>query len=488
MSDSDLVVGEILATAARVDPRGVAATVGDDSMTFAELDGSANRVARVLDGQGVRAGDRVTWWGDTSLAALPVFGALARLGAVFAPVNARLGVDEALPVVELARPRLLLTDTPHEEAGRELAGRLGLDHVGAELADLAAHAAASPLDVAGPAERDPHVIFFTSGSTGKPKGVVLSHRANWLRSYPGATSEPGGKGVVCMFPLFHMAGWSIALGAWQGRRAVHFAPADPAVLLASVQRHRAGRLYAIPAVWARILEHGVARYDVSTLREADTGTSATPPELIAAIRDALPQTVTRIFYGSTEAGPATILPHADLASKPGGVGRPQPGCEVRLSESGEVCVRSPFLMDGYFDNPEATAEALQDGWYHTGDLGAFDADGYLSIVGRARDVIRSGGETISPVEVEQVLVSHPAFTEVAVVGVPDTAWGELVTACVVVRAGVEAPDVDSLRAWCSDRLAPFKHPRRLVVLDALPRTPATGQVQRTLLVERLLAG
>lgn len=483
-----LLVGEILANAARNDPRSIAATLGDESVTFGGLDASANRVAHVLDGAGVHGGDRVVWWGETSLTAIPVFGALARLGAVFAPVNARLGVDEALPIVELARPRALLTDAPHDDAGRELAARLGIAHIGSELENLAAGAPATPPEVAGPVETDPHVIFFTSGSTGRPKGVVLSHRANWLRSHPGATSEPGGRGVVCMFPLFHMAGWTIALGAWQGRRPVHFAAADPAQLLETVQRHRAGRLYAIPAVWSRILQHGVEGYDLSTLHETDTGTSATPPELIDAIRKALPHTATRIFYGSTEAGPATILPHADLAAKPGGVGRAAPGCDVRLSDSGEVCVRSPFLMDGYFDDPKATADALRDGWYHTGDLGAFDADGYLSIVGRARDVIRSGGETISPVEVEQALDSHPAFAEVAVVGVPDVSWGEIVTACVVLRPGTDAPDVDAVRAWCSDRLASFKQPRRLVVLDALPRTPATGQVQRTLIVERLMTG
>jgi fatty-acyl-CoA synthase len=483
-----LLVGEILANAARTDPRSVAATLGDDSLTFGALDTAANQVAHVLDGAGVRGGDRVVWWGETSLTAIPVFGALARLGAVFAPVNARLGVEETLPIVELARPRALLTDAAHDDAGREAAARLGIMHIGSELADRAANAPVSPPAVDGPAEHDPHVIFFTSGSTGRPKGVVLSHRANWLRSYPGATSEPGGGGVVCMFPLFHMAGWTIALGAWQGRRPIHFAAADPAQLLETVQRHRAGRLYAIPAVWARILQHGVEGYDLSTLREADTGTSATPPELIAAIRAALPQTVTRIFYGSTEAGSATIMPHADLAEKAGGVGRAAPGCDVRLSETGEVCVRSPFLMDGYFDDPEATADALRDGWYHTGDLGAFDADGYLAIVGRARDVIRSGGETIAPVEIEQALAAHPAFAEVAVVGVPDPSWGEIVTACVVLRPGSDPPDVDAVRAWCSGRLAPFKQPRRLVVLDALPRTAATGQVQRTLIVERLTTG
>jgi fatty-acyl-CoA synthase len=483
-----LLVGSIIDNAARVDPHAVAATLGADAITFGEVDAAANQVAHALHAGGVRGGDRVAWWGETALGAIPVFTALARIGAVFAPVNARIGLEEAVPIVELVRPRLLLTDAGHAESGAALASRLGIDHIGPELADLAATEPASPLDVAGPAEADPHVIFFTSGSTGRPKGVVLSHRTNWLRSFPGATTEPGGRGVVCMFPLFHMAGWTIALGAWQGRRPVHFSPADPAVLLETAQRHRAARLYAIPAVWARILEHGVGAYDLSALREADTGTSATPPELIVAIREALPHTVTHIFYGSTEAGPATILAPADLAAKPGGVGRPQPACEVRLSERGEVCVRNPFLMDGYFDNPEATAEALQDGWYHTGDLGAFDADGHLSIVGRARDVIRSGGETISPVEIEQVLSAHPAFVEVAVVGVPDTTWGEIVTACVVVREGSEAPDVDALRAWCADRLASFKHPRRVVVLDALPRTPATGQVQRTLIVERIVAG
>jgi acyl-CoA synthetase (AMP-forming)/AMP-acid ligase II len=338
-----------------------------------------------------------------------------------------------------------------------------------------------------PAEADPHVIFFTSGSTGRPKGVVLSHRANWLRSYPGATAEAGvGGGVVCMFPLFHMAGWSIALGAWQQRRAVHFAPADPAELLAVAARHRAARMYCIPAVWARILDHGIDGYDLSALREADTGTSATPPELLAAIKRALPHTVTRVFYGSTEAGPACLLADAELERKPGSVGLAQPGCELRLVD-GEVCVRSPFLMDGYFDAPDATAEALVDGWYHTGDLGVFDADGYLSIVGRARDVIRSGGETVAPVEVEAALRDHPALADVAVVGLPDPQWGEVVTAVVVLVAGAARPGVDGLRAHVGDRLAAYKHPRRVEVVDELPRTPATGQVQRPLIVERLLA-
>jgi fatty-acyl-CoA synthase len=150
-------------------------------------------------------------------------------------------------------------------------------------------------------------------------------------------------------------------------------------------------------------------------------------------------------------------------------------------------MRSPFLMDGYFDDPAATATALRDGWYHTGDLGAFDDEGYLSIVGRARDVIRTGGETVAPVEVEHVLASHPEIAEVAVVGLPDPQWGEIVTAVVVARPGTVAPDAAAIRTFCDGRLAPYKQPRRIAVVDALPRTAATGQVQRPLIVERLLA-
>jgi acyl-CoA synthetase (AMP-forming)/AMP-acid ligase II len=289
-----------------------------------------------------------------------------------------------------------------------------------------------------------------------------------------------------MFPLFHMAGWTIALGAWQARRAVHFVRVPDAVtLLDTAVRHRAGRLYCIPAVWGRVLEHGVGDHDLSALTEADTGTSATPVELLRAIKDALPHTATRVFYGSTEAGPSLALADGDLFRKPGSVGIAQPAVEVRLDERGEVCVRSPFLMDGYFDNPDATAEVLVDGWYHTGDLGALDDDGYVAIVGRARDVIRSGGETVAPPEVEAVLGAHPDVAEVAVVGVPDVEWGEVVTAVIVVRDGAAPVTVESLRAFCADRLSGFKQPRRVAVVDALPRTAATGQIQRTLIVEQL---
>ncbi len=477
-----LLIGNVLRHAARYTPRRLAATLGDAELTFVKLDESANRVAHILAGMGVGHGDRVAWWGDTSLEALPIFFALAKLGAVFAPVNARLGPEEAAAVIGYARPRVLVTDDAHAELVQAIDTPTATH---AHLFDEATRARAGDIESPALDERDPHVIFFTSGSTGRAKGVVLSHRASCLRSFPPLAADSDG-GTVCMFPLFHMAGWSLGLGCWQSRRPIHFVHVpDAETLLETVERRGATRIYLIPAVWARVLEHGVAKHDVSSLVEADTGTSATPPELVTAIRDALPHTVTRIFYGSTEAGPGTVLAHADLERKPGSVGLPQPGVDVRLDD-GEVCIRSDLLMDGYFDQPDATAEALRDGWYHTGDLGSLDYEGYLSIVGRARDVIRTGGETVAPAEVESVLATYPGVREVAVVGVPDSQWGEIVCAVVVPEPGAgDLIDLDKLRDHSDNSLAGFKQPRRVEIVDELPRTTATGQVQRTLLVERI---
>jgi fatty-acyl-CoA synthase len=475
-----LLVGDVIRHAARVVPGRLAATMGAAELRFGELEARSNQVARVLAAAGVGLGDRVAWWGETGLDAMPIFGALAKLGAAFMPVNARLSVAEATEVVGYAKPRLTIVDAAHEGAPFEYVrqGELFRDAVDEASGDVTE----PTLD-----ERDPHVIFFTSGSTGRSKGVVLSHRASSLRSFPNLITDWEG-GTVCMFPLFHMSGWSMTLNAWQMRLPVHFSTAEAATLLETAERRHASRLYCLPAVWARVLEHDRGGYDLRTVRECDTGTSATPPDLLAAIKAAFPGTVTRIYYGSTEAGPATLLGDADLLRKPGSVGLPAPGVELRLTDAGEVCVRSEFLMDGYFEQPEATAEALRGGWYHSGDLGVLDDEGYVSIVGRARDVLRTGGETVAPTEVEAVLVTHPAVAEVAVVGLPDVRWGEVVCAVVVPAAGSGTElTVEMLRAHCQGRLAGFKHPRRLELIDALPRTPATGQIQRTLLIEQLKA-
>jgi len=280
----------------------------------------------------------------------------------------------------------------------------------------------------------------------------------------------------------------MALQQWHGRdRIVFLESADAVTICDAVERHRATRLYGIPAVWRRVLDHlaspdGASR-DLSTLRFADTGTSATPPELLTALERAFPAATIRVFYGSTEAGGVATLDHADMHRKPGSCGVPALATEVRIDETGELWARGPLLFNGYFDDPDATAEVLVDGWYRTGDLAVVDDDGFLTIVGRARDVIRTGGEGVAPAEVEAVLATHAAVADVAVVGLPDAEWGEVVCA-VVVAAGDTVPTLADLRAHCEGRLVSPKHPRRLEVVDVIPRTAPTNQVQRRLLIER----
>jgi acyl-CoA synthetase (AMP-forming)/AMP-acid ligase II len=484
----ELLIGDVFRNVARAVPDGLAAAFGDRTMTFGEIDSTANRIARVLQSRGLDRGDRVAVWSATTLDVIPLFAALAKLGVVFAPMNPALSVDEAVATAQSARPALLVVDDGRLDA-EAVTAKAGAPLV--TFRSLLAEAGdedSTDVAVDGLAEGDPHVIFFTSGSTGKPKGVVLTHRVNYLRTHPGGIFEPRGP-MVCPFPLFHMAGWTIALQQWQARAPVIFVPADPASICDAVERHRATRVYGIPAVWKRVFQYvhtpeGAWR-DLSSVVAADTGTSATPAELLATLRYVLPKARVRVFYGSTEAGGVAALEHDDLDRKPGRCGRPSPFAQVRIDGSGELLVRGPMVFDGYFEDEAANTEAFVDGWYRTGDLAEVDEDGFLSIVGRARDVIRTGGETVAPGEVEAALVGCAGVADIAVVGLPDAEWGEVVCAVVVPSDADVPPTLEQLRAHCDGRLASHKQPRRLAVLDAIPRTSPTNQVQRRLLVEML---
>lgn len=471
-------MGDLLADAAAVHPAGLAATLDGRSLSYRDLDDRAGRYGAALRRSGLERGDRVVWWSGPDLRSLAGFGGIARQGLVFCPLNPAFALDEVTPVLEYLRPALIVAG----DGMRDLAEAAGAAPV-VGIDDLEAGGDQSPLvPVAG---TDPHIIYMTSGTTGRPKGVVVSHAASWLRSFPGGSTFAAGLrgdgGILPSFPLFHYGGWHYVLEAWHHRCAIHLCRRfDGPTMVREARKWHPTAMYCIPAVWNRVLDETPGGRGLESVRHADTGTSAAPPELLERIRRAMPEATTSILYGSSEGGHHTTLHDRDVPGHPGSVGRVAPPGVIRLSAAGEILYRSATLMDGYFDRPEETASALRDGWYHTGDLGVMDTGGYLYITGRAREVIRTGGETVAPVEVEQALSGLAGVTDLAVVGVPDETWGEVVCAVIVPAGGATAPGVEDLRVHLAGRLAPFKHPRRVVTLGSIPRTPATGQVQRTL--------
>jgi fatty-acyl-CoA synthase len=481
----NLLIGEIFTNAARSVPSKTAVALGARSITFGSLDRLSNQLARNLSSIGITKGKRVAACCSTTVEVVPLFAALAKLGALFIPVNARLEAEEARSILAVASPDLVFVDEPHrshsevfDEETRVLESFLE-DSDGFDAGSLSSDDALSG--------SDPHAVFFTSGSTGAPKGAVLSHETNYLRSHPGALLEPRGP-MVCPYPLFHMGAWTIALQQWQARdTVVMLESADAGSICEAVARHRATRLNCIPAVWHRIIDEleKTGRHELDTVRFADSGTSATPIDLLEHIERMLPDAHIRVFYGSTEAGNVSSLDHADIGRKPGSCGVPAPGVSIRIDTNSELWVKTTTLFDGYLDDPGATREVLDGDWYRTGDLAEVDGDGFLTIVGRARDVIRTGGESVSPTEVESVLSEHSSIADIAVVGVPDPSWGEVICAVVVAAAPGSGPSLEELRTHCEGRLAPYKHPRRMLIVDSIPRTSSTAQVQRRLLTEQV---
>jgi acyl-CoA synthetase (AMP-forming)/AMP-acid ligase II len=460
----DLLVGDVLRAAAARHPDRPAVAVGDDSLSFGELLGEARGCAARLMAAGVGHGDRVGWVARNSLEGAVLHSACALMGAVYAPVNPASTDAELAVLTEVTRPAIVLSPD-----GR--AGTRRFDSLPAATVDDEALPRVS--------EDDAMVIFLTSGTTGRPKGAVLSHRAERLRGgFEIARRGPH----VSMFPQFHMAGWVSTLDSWnRGDLVVWVDRADPDELFAAYERHRAHSTYLIPGVWRRVLDADRRGWDLSSLRVLDTGTSATSPELLRGIKDAFPGTATSVVYGSTEAHKVCVLQDDELFAEPYAVGRPCPGVFIRRTDEGELLARSPLLFSGYFEDVAATADALVDGWYRTGDVVEVDDDGVVSVVGRTKELIRTGGETVAPAEVDEVLHRCAGVADGAVAGVPDPDWGEVVTAFVVAAPGAHVT-LESLQAQMATLLARHKVPRRLVVVDAIPRTGATGQVSRAALL------
>ncbi|QUH02094.1 long-chain fatty acid--CoA ligase [Saccharopolyspora erythraea] len=491
-------LGSWPARRARMTPGRVALVHGERRDTYAELARRTAALARGLRERGVRRGDRIGYLGPNHPAYLETLFASASLGAVFVPVNTRLAAPELTYVLADAGVSVLVhtAATGHlvdAAASPVLRERLVVDEDSYEdVAGGVGEPVAEPVGL-----DDPCLIMYTSGSTGRPKGVVLSHgNLTWNCVNVLVESDLSGSEVALVAaPLFHTAalGMTCLPTLLKGGTAVLMESFDPAAALELVARHRVTLLFGVPAMYDAIAAHpSWESADLSSVRAMLCGGSPVPD---ATIRRYLDRGLVFVQgYGMTETSPGVLILDPDaVRTKAGTAGVPSfftdvsvvdpSGNPVAAGERGEIVVRGPNVMLGYWNQPDATDEALSGGWMHSGDVATVDEDGYITIVDRIKDLIISGGENVYPAEVESALHEHPAVELCAVVGVPDPKWGEVPRAVVVLRPGVSAT-ADELRDHLRRHLAAYKVPKQVDFWDDLPRTGA-GKVRKSDVRRRL---
>jgi fatty-acyl-CoA synthase len=474
---------EVIASARR--PEAPALRFEGESWSYAALHQAALGAAAVAwHAWGVRPGDRVAWLGANHPAQLALLFGLARIGAILLPLNFRLAPAEWDRLLADCGPRVVVHDAAWAQAAQDLAARAGIAAHPAQV--LAAAQGGVPPDHGGPAS--PVLLVYTSGTTGGPKAAVhtQSHLLANMRIAAQVQELGETDTVLTVLPLFHVGGLCIqtlpALHA--GAQVLLHARFNPDDTLAAIARERPTLTLQVPATMKALVEHPQwPSTDLSSLRAVWAGSSLLPEAVIAAFHArGLP--VCNV-YGATETGPFSVaLPPAQAFDHVGSCGWPAPGVEAKFGtaygDAAELLLRGPNIVQRYWpDLPACDAE----GWFATGDLAQQAADGSLRIVGRARELIISGGENIHPAEIEQALAAHPAVAECAAFGLPDAHWGEIVAVAVVLRAPAQE---QVLRAHLAERLARFKQPRRWVFVEQLPKT-ALGKVQRSVLAGQLKA-
>ncbi|MDX3758076.1 o-succinylbenzoate--CoA ligase [Streptomyces sp. AK02-04a] len=483
-------LGSWPARRARKTPHRTALIHGDTTVSYAELYARTTRLAHALRALGLRRGDRIAYLGPNHPSYLETLFAAGTLGAVFVPLNARLAGPEIAHQLGDSGAKVLVYAPSLAGLVAGLPGNVHVRtfvEVGSRYEELIGQAAEEPIDQPVAAE-DMCIIMYTSGTTGRPKGAMLTHgnltwnAVNVLVDHDLTADER----ALVSAPLFHTAGLNMLTlpVLLKGGTCVLVESFDPAATLDLIERHRITFMFGVPTMFDQVARHPRwADADLSSLRILTCGGSPVPTPLIAAYQE---RGLTFLQgYGMTEASPGTLFLDAEHAvGKAGSAGVPHFFSDVRvvrpdftpvdIGETGEVVVRGPHVMPGYWGLPDETAAVFADGWFRSGDAARVDEDGYVFIVDRIKDMIISGGENIYPAEIEDLLLGHPGIVECAVIGVADDKWGEVPRAVVVPREGVQL-DPDEVLASLAGHLAKYKIPKSVVVVDELPRT-ASGKL------------
>jgi long-chain acyl-CoA synthetase len=481
-----------LTTTADKHPEQAALRVNGQGVTYQQLHGLAAKVAGTLRANGIEPGDRVAVILPNVPAFPVVYWGILLAGGIVVPMN---------PLLKAGEIDYFFTDS-----GAKIAfvwpdfvpeATKGAATSGTRIVECGPM---GPTDFEGgepitePLERaddDTAIILYTSGTTGRPKGAELTHRNIHLNALRSATviQEVSADDVVmgCL-PLFHVFGLVVGLNAATivGASLALIPRFDPEAAIEVIEKERVTIMQGVPTMYAAILNHPRSDgMDASSLRTCASGGSAMPLEVMRSFEDKF-NCVILEGYGLSETSPVASFNMPDRERKPGTIGIAIPGCEMRVvdlegntvpdGEVGEIAIRGDNVMKGYWNKPEATAEAIPDGWFRTGDLATRDEEGYFTIVDRKKDMILRGGMNVYPREVEEVVYQHPDVIEVAVVGLPDELLGEQVGAAVALREGSTATPEDIIE-FTKERIAAYKYPRRVWVVDALPKGP-TGKILR----------
>ncbi|ANI93844.1 fatty acyl-CoA synthetase [Dietzia timorensis] len=494
-------VDALIRRAAARTPNAVALHFSGRSHTYAELDAAISRAAGRLLSLGLEPGDRIAAYGTNSDAYAIAFFAASRAGLVHVPVNFALQGEELSYILADSGATALLVDAalrPHFDA---VASDTSIQHVldfreGPD--SLLAQASAGEIpELAPPAGGDDLVqLMYTSGTTSKPKGTMISHSGqiyHYLACLQALDYAADDRPLVCM-PLYHTAAMHAFLVPYLAIGAevfLHERPDIP-VLLEAIERDSIGSMFLAPTVWVPLSHHpDLDLRDISSLKKAQYGASIMPTPVLQRLRAKYPELGFYNAFGQTEIGPvATVLRPEEHDERPASAGRPVMFVEARVidaegndvapGEQGEIVYRSPQLCLGYWNKPEATEEAFEGGWFHSGDLVVRDEQGYVTVVDRIKDVINTGGVLVASREVEEAIYGHESVAEVAVVGMPHERWIEQVTAFVVVKDGAAEPTEDEIVEFAAQSIASFKVPKQVIFVPQLPRNQSGKLLKRVL--------
>ena len=482
-------------TAARY-PDKLAVRFGETAWTYREFDEICSRLANGLIERSITAGDRIAILSRNSHAFAALRFALARLGGVLVPINFMLNAQEIAYILRSSGARVLAVSDEFLDGGGRAAALdtpVTLTLRMSRFDDLLSGDTAPP--AVAVASDSLAQIVYTSGTESLPKGAMLTHEAVlWQYVSCIVDAEIAAADVILhALPMYHCAQLDVFLGpsVYQGATNIIASAPAPEVVLPLIAEHRITSFFAPPTVWIGLLRSALFdELDHSSLKKGYYGASIMPVEVVREIKRRIPELRLWNLYGQTEIAPlATVLGPEEQLTKPGSCGRPVMNVETRVvdeqmndvtpGEVGEIVHRSPQLLSGYYDAPDKSAAAFEGGWFHSGDLATVDHDGYITVVDRKKDMIKTGGENVASREVEEVIYRLPQVSEVAVIGLPDPKWIEAVSAVVVVKHGLTL-DASAVVGHCREHLAAFKVPKHVFFCETLPKNPSGKILKRQL--------